>query len=229
MTDTIEPEPRRRFSSDTSRPRWVLEPEPGEVLAPREEGPAPGVEYPDLPVRSVAFVLDLLLIQSTGTVLLQPAAFLAGSVILNQSGIGDRVLQSWFGFFLPVVIVAVLQAVILAGFWRIYTASPGQLLTGLQTVRERDGSRMSWRAALVRWLVLFCPALLLTASTDIGIWWAYAVGNATQTLQSYVSGFAITLPVIWYVVLLISMIIDRRGRGLHDRLARSVVVRRIAS
>ena len=227
MTELAERPAPRRTSSDSGSTRWVLEPEPGEVLAPREEGPALGVEYPDMPTRGIAFVLDLLLIQSTGTVLLQPAAFLSGAVILRQQGITDRVIGSWIGFALPVLVVAVLQALVLAGFWRVYTASPGQLLTGLQTVRLRDGRRLSRRAGLVRWLLLFMPALMLTASTDLGIWWAFGVGKASD--QNGASGIAITLPVIWYAVLLVSALVDGRGRGLHDRLSRSVVVRRVSS
>jgi hypothetical protein len=213
--------------SDTER--WVLEPEQPEVFAPSADGPAPGVEYPDFAIRSVAFVIDLLLIQSTGTVLLQPAGFIAGNVLLSNSGPPDQVVGAWFGFLVPVVIVAIIQGLILAGFWRIYTASPGQLLLGLQTVRNADGRRLSRSAALARWLFLFFPALVLTASTDLGIWWAYALGAADQPAQTTASGVAITLPVIWFLVLLISALVERHGRGLHDRLSRSVVVRRVGS
>ncbi len=216
-------------SQDHDAERWILEPEPAEVFAPSADAPAAGVEYPDFAVRSLAFVIDLLLIQSTGTVLLQPAGFLAGKLLLSGSGPPDQLVGAWIGFFLPVVIVAFIQALILAGFWRVYTASPGQMLTGLQTVRHADGRRLSRRAALVRWVLLFLPALILTASTDIGIWWSYALGASTQDDQTTASGIAITLPVIWYAVLLVSALIERHGRGLHDRLARSVVVRRIGS
>src|SRR5205814_9364722 len=130
---------------------------------------------------------------------------------------------------LPGGIVAILQGLILAGFWRVYTASPGQLLTGLQTVRMEDGHRLTRRAALIRWLFLFLPGLLLTASTDIGIWYSYAIGSGTQSDQTTASGLALTLPVVWFAVLLVSALIERHGRGLHDRLARSVVVRRVGS
>jgi uncharacterized RDD family membrane protein YckC len=229
MTVSSERGSSRQPNAERDNPRWVLEPEPPEVFAPSADGPAPGVEYPDFAIRSLAFVIDLLLIQSTGTLLLQPAGFLASKLLLSTSGPPDQVVGSWLGFFLPVVIVAIIQALILAGFWRAYTASPGQMLTGLQTVRHADGHRVSRRAAFVRWLFLFFPALVLTASTDIGIWWSYALGKGTQADQTTASGMAITLPVIWYVVLLVSALVERHGRGLHDRLARSVVVRRIGS
>jgi hypothetical protein len=208
---------------------WELEPEQPEVVAPSAEGPARGVEYPGFAIRGLAFAIDLLLIQSTGTALLQPAGFLAGKLLLTTSGPPDQVAASWLGFFMPVVIVGILQALILVGFWRVYTASPGQMLLGLQTVRDADGRRLSRGAALVRWVVLFFPALMLTASTDIGIWWSYALGAGNQDDQTTASGISITLPVIWFLVLLISALIEREGRGLHDRAARSVVVRRIGS
>jgi hypothetical protein len=219
----------RGSSGDHDSQRWLLEPEQPEVFAPSADAPAPGVEYPDFAVRSLAFVIDLVLIQATGTVLLQPAGFLAGKLLLSTSGPPDQVVGSWLGFFLPVVIVGIIQALILAGFWRVYTASPGQMLTGLQTVRHADGRRLTRSAALVRWFFLFFPALLLTASTDIGIWWSYALGAGTTDDQTTASGLSITIPVIWFLVLLVSAVIERHGRGLHDRLARSVVVRRIGS
>ena len=218
MTVTSGAGSGRRSSGDHDTQRWVLEPEQPEVFAPSAEAPAPGVEYPDFAMRSLAFAIDLLLIQSTGTVLLQPAGFLAGKLLLSASGPPDQLVGSWLGFFVPVVIV---QALILAGFWRVYTASPGQMLTGLQTVRNADGRRLTRRAALVRWLFLFFPALLLTANTDIGIWWSYALGAGNQGDQTTASGIAITLPVIWYLVLLVSAMLERHGRGLHDRLSPS--------
>lgn len=222
--------PNERGSShraeESGTVRWVLEPEPGEAFAPTDAAPANGVEYPDIPLRSIAFVIDLIIIQATATAVLQPAAFVAGVAILSQQGIPDTLIGSWVGFGVPVLIVALLQALILAGLWRVYTASPGQLLTGLQTVRERDGRRLSRSASLVRWIFIFLPALMMAASTDLGVWWAFGIGAHSD--QNGASGFAITLPVIWYGVLLLSAVIDKRGRGLHDRLSRSVVVRRVA-
>jgi uncharacterized RDD family membrane protein YckC len=208
---------------------WVLEPEQPEVFAPSADAPAPGVEYPDFAIRSFAFVIDLLLIQATATALLQPAGFLAGKLLLSASGPPDQVVGSWLGFFLPVVIVGIVKALILAGFWRVYTASPGQMLTGLQTVRSADGRRLSRGAALVRWLLLFFPALLMAGQTDLGVWWSYALGAGNTDDQTTASGLALTLPVIWFLVLLVSALVQRQGRGLHDRLSGSVVVRRIGS
>ena len=221
--------PNERGSShraeESGTVRWVLEPEPGEAFAPTDAAPANGVEYPDIPLRSIAFVIDLIIIQATAPPC-SSRPVRRRRCLLSQQGIPDTLIGSWVGFGVPVLIVALLQALILAGLWRVYTASPGQLLTGLQTVRERDGRRLSRSASLVRWIFIFLPALMMAASTDLGVWWAFGIGAHSD--QNGASGFAITLPVIWYGVLLLSAVIDKRGRGLHDRLSRSVVVRRVA-
>ena len=40
---------------------------------------------------------------------------------------------------------------------------------------------------------------------------------------------AVLLPFIWFVILTITILLNPQGRGLHDRLARSIVVRREGS
>lgn len=203
---------------------WFLDDEEPYSLVPRADAPANGVAYADLPRRAVAFALDLVMVQVLTTMALELGAFVTGSTLLTPTGVTDRVLGAWLGFGVPTLIVAVLEAVAFVYFWRVHRASPGQIVLGLFTVRNADGDRLSKRRGLLRWLLTFLPAFFIAASSNLGVVWGFAIGQ--QSDQQGATGFALSLPLIWFLVVFISMLINPRGRGLNDRLAGSVVVRR---
>jgi len=205
-------------------PDWFLDDEEPYSLVPRADLPAAGVEYADLPRRAIAFAVDLVIIQVITTMFLELGAFVTGSTLLTSSGVTDRVLGAWLGFGVPTTIVAVVEASVFVYFWRVYRASPGQLVMGLFTVRNADGDRISKRRGVLRWLLTFLPAFIIAASSNLGVVWAFALG--AQSDQQGATGFALSLPLIWFVLVFITMLINPRGRGLNDRLAGSVVVRR---
>ena len=98
---------------------------------------------------------------------------------------------------------------------------------GLFTFDVRRGSALSKRRALLRWAVLFLPALIMSSADAIGIVTQFAI--APKLDQTTVSFLAVLLPFLWFVILTISVLVNSQGRGLHDRLAKSVVVRREGS
>ena len=210
--------------SHHSDPDWFLDAEEPWSLVPRADPPENGVAYADLPRRAVAFALDLVMVQVITTMFLEAAAFVTGSTLLTSSGVTDRVLGAWLGFGVPTLILAVIEAVAFVYFWRVYRASPGQLMLGLFTVRNADGDRISKRRGLLRWLFTFLPAYIIAASSNLGVVWGFAVGQ--QSDQQGATGFAVSLPLVWFVVVFMTMLINSRGRGIHDRFAGSVVVRR---
>lgn len=103
-------------------------------------------------------------------------------------------------------LVAVVSAIVAIPMWRIRTATPGQQLLGLRVLDEAEPQRISWSRAAIRWVVLYG--------------WAFA-GLATN-----VNGLFMFAVVGWMIGLFVTEERDSRNQGLHDRLARSVVVSR---
>ena len=103
---------------------------------------------------------------------------------------------------------------LLAGFsaaysiasWRIGGATPAQRLLGLRVLDATEPRLVSWPRSAVRWFALF-------GWTFVG-----AASNGTDGLT--------LAAALWLVVLLISQVGGDGRQGYHDRLARSLVVRR---
>lgn len=209
---------------------WDLEFEPWRgALAPRGEAPARGVNLAELPVRGISFMLDVVLIWLASSMWFPIFSFLTSHTILNAGagGVTDQALAAWLAFGLPFIALAAIQAVAYTFLWRVYRASPGQMALGLFTLHATRGAALSKRQAFVRWLLLFLPALIMTSADAISYVGFYSI--APKIEQAVFSGMALLLPFLWFVILTISILLNSRGRGLHDRLARSIVVRREGS
>jgi len=199
------------------------------ALAPRGEAPARGVNLAELPVRGIAFLIDVVLIWLTSSMWFPMFSFLTSHTILQPGagGVTDQALAAWLAFGLPFIALAAIQAVAYVFLWRVYRASPGQMTLGLFTLHASRGMALSKRQAFVRWLLLLFPALIMTSADAISYVGFYSI--APKVEQAVFSGMALLIPFLWYVVLTISILLNSQGRGLHDRLARSVVVRREGS
>jgi uncharacterized RDD family membrane protein YckC len=94
--------------------------------------------------------------------------------------------------------------------WTRFGRTPGQRLLGIRVERAADGGRLTPIASVVRWLAL------------VG-----ATGLVAGLLQPVAGAGTWLAPLIvgWSLVLLLTTIVSRNGRGLHDGLAGSVVVR----
>ena len=90
--------------------------------------------------------------------------------------------------------------------WLVWGASPGQLVLGLR-VRSDDAGALTPAQAVTRWLLLFPPVGAVAALADVPNLAALLWGSTP----------------IWYVLLLLTTIRNRRGQGLHDRLAGTIV------
>jgi uncharacterized RDD family membrane protein YckC len=219
----------RPTAAPPARANWELT-EPEGAFHPREEGPSADAVYADVPRRAVAFVLDLVFIYVTANMLLQFLAFITGLTVLASlsTQLADRILNTWLGFGLPMLVVGVVQATVFVLFYRRYSASPAQLAFGLYTVRARDGEPLSVGRSIVRWLLALLPAYLITAASYVGVIYSNAIvptSGEPTTNQANATGATVFLALLWILILLISALVDRRGRGLHDRTAGSVVVR----
>lgn len=205
----VEPEP------------WDLEFEP--VIGPRiSDGPAPGVVHAELPLRAATLVVDLLIAQ-----------FLAGVVTrVGLEFLQYQINTSWFGpspdFSRAVVVFTgalawTVSAAAYVYFVRRLRSSPGQLFLGLFTLRV-DGRRLGVSTALLRWLLIIWPVLI---SGPVGtVLSGLAADPDFQATVGWVLG---VLPWPWLTILAVTILRDPKGRGLHDRVTHSVVVRRAGS
>lgn len=114
-------------------------------------------------------------------------------------------------------------------FWRVFRATPGQMVLGLFVVQRATGNGLSTQAAALRWLLLYAPLVIQLS----GRWLStLIVSNDPYDPINPNLLIAVTaiLPMLWYAVLALSAVGDRRrGRGLHDLVAGSVVIRRAGS
>jgi uncharacterized RDD family membrane protein YckC len=104
------------------------------------------------------------------------------------------------------------------GSYTLLGASPGHRLLGMRLRDETAGGPVRLASAVVRWLLLAAPLGLAGVVTTI------ATGSADLLVN-----FALAA---WYLVLLVTTARSPAKRGLHDRLARTLMVksaRRVAS
>ena len=136
-------------------------------------------------------------------------------------------------------------AIYYAGSWVRAGATPGQRLFGMSVVSDGTGSRLSPSRALGRWAVLsglgsatsvasVTAAWVILSASD---WLAKTPTNMwlttpNMTLQALAanglaSGWCVTVLAgcLWSAVLLTSVRLRPAGRGFHDLIAGSVVVR----
>jgi RDD family len=110
---------------------------------------------------------------------------------------------------------ALLATGISAGYfvvpWALLGGSPAQLALRMRVRDCTDGEALPLGRALARWILLFPPFATVSALTA-----------GLPVVGALVWGAA----VVWYVVLLLTMARSEMNQGLHDRIARSVVLRR---
>jgi uncharacterized RDD family membrane protein YckC len=90
--------------------------------------------------------------------------------------------------------------------WLRWGATPGQLALRLRVTSE-DGGRLTVGQAVSRWLLLFPPLGSVAALADV------------PNLAALLWGAA----PVWSLVLLLSTVRDPQKRGVHDRIAGTVV------
>ncbi len=172
----------------------------------------PRPAYADTSNRTVAYALDLLVLSLIvfvaaavvsrvlgPTVSFDPSAEdLSGAVSVHRGlGVVDGLVGT------------LLSAVYFAGSWWRGGSTPGQRLLRIHLRHDGHGS-LPLRVALLRWVVLGSPFLLLSA---------IVVGSGPATALVWL------LALAWALVLLLSTARSSIGSGLHDRVAGTVVVK----
>ncbi|MEO8437464.1 MAG: RDD family protein [Chloroflexota bacterium] len=135
-----------------------------------EVGPAPGVAFAPHGERLIAYILDSVIVSVTVIVLVVVGslALYSGSTVVDgqvtsvNSGAGAA-------FGLAALIATILGLLYYPFFWARGGQTPGMRPFGLRVVRDADGSRIGWGAALLRVLGMWVAALVFY----IGFIWVF--------------------------------------------------------
>ncbi len=226
-TDT----PDDDVAASTDDGAWDLERLPGpRALAPWRSPPAPGVVYAEIPVRALAFFIDLMVVQVAVHLVGPPVRGFVATVLGDQFplGTGPDIGVLLLAVVPEVIVIWALSLAIAVYSWTVFRATPGQMVLGLFTLTAPHGGTLSVRSALVRWAFLFAPMVFLSTLGTVlfGVSEVAAAWGLDPRLAQLVVA---SVAPVWYAVLAVSAANERRGRGLHDRAAGTVVVRRAGS
>jgi uncharacterized RDD family membrane protein YckC len=181
---------------------------------PAVPGPA-GLWHAELADRVLAFILDVIALAVVGLSFAVVVGGAFGGLVGGGGNVGGSIdappAELNVGAFVVVGIVA--TAISLAYFaysWVVLRSTPGMRLLGLRIGDQRDGRPISWGQALVRWLILGIAATLVT----FAVYFPSLLGLGLAAI-----GLA------WLLVLLATTSRSRDKQGLHDRYARTILVR----
>lgn len=172
-------------------------------------GPA-GFYYADVPNRAIAYIIDAIIVGIVGIVIsviiyaiVGPATVLS----ISSSGIGSSVN------IVPLLIVTLVGLAINAGYfiytWVYMRGTIGMKALGMQIGNETDGATITMNQAITRWILLGAPftlAQLLNPWPGLG-------------LLISLAGF------VWFIVLLVTTAQSPTKQGIHDRYAKTMVVK----
>jgi uncharacterized RDD family membrane protein YckC len=165
----------------------------------------PGLVFADTPSRIAAYVLDSFLLSALVSI---PPVVL-GFYDYSYTGGAYPELMSRASFIGLTIFSFAMSAAYFLWFWTGgRRATPGQRVFGIQLGNAFDGRPLTMTQAIERWLAMG--------------WWATLL-ILLPILALAIASYAIF--VVWWVVLVISMIVSPTKQGIHDRFARSALVR----
>ena len=171
-----------------------------------EPGPA-GLLYADVPNRIMALAIDVVVLSVIGSVL----AWALGGLVTEAGAIDSAGGElDVTAFLLVLVLQLAISFVYFASLWTLAGATAGMRLLSLRVGDETDGRRIGWRAAVIRWLILGLPSLL----SSLAVYVPNTIGLILGALG-----------VVWMLLLLYTMAQSPAKQGLHDRFARTIVIK----
>jgi len=177
-------------------------------LTSTAQEPAPvGLLYADVPNRIMALIVDVIALSVIGFAL----AWLFGGLVTPAGAIDSSGGElDIVAFLIVLVLQLALSFAYFGGLWTLVGATLGMRLLGLRIGDETDGQLISWRRSVIRWLILGVPALL----SSLAVYVPNAIGLILGALG-----------VAWMLLLLYAMAQSATKQGLHDRYARTIVVK----
>ncbi|HEV8696218.1 MAG TPA: RDD family protein [Candidatus Limnocylindrales bacterium] len=160
--------------------------------------------------RLVAYLVDGLVVAGLIFVAGSIATVILGPTVRFDVDGPDGLVLDRSRAVVNAILGTAISALYFVASWTRAGRTPGQALCNLRVAAVGDGSRLSVRDAVVRWVALGAPVALVSLVVR-------GSPAATAALTLAAAG--------WSAVLLVTTIFERRHRGLHDRLARSIVIR----
>lgn len=171
----------------------------------------------------VAALIDLGLVSAAAAVIAQ----LAAGLLKPRFSYGEMSYLALAALFL-VALASVVPTALIAYQWQRGRSTLGHRLLGLAVLRRTTGGPLPPLAAFSRWVLLYAPVALWTYPLVVST--VYDPAPFMMLIELPHAPFVgIVLPLAWYAVLGLTTLRDRRrGRGLHDVICGSIVVRRSA-
>jgi uncharacterized RDD family membrane protein YckC len=155
----------------------------------------------------MALIIDIIVLSVTGFLL----AWLFGGLVSEPGALDSPGGQlDVMAFFIVLLLQLIISLAYFGGFWVLLSTTPGMRLLGLRLGDASDGLPLARRQALLRWLLLGVPSLLVSLALYV-----------PSSVAVVVAGFGLA----WLLLLLYTMAQSPTKQGLHDRWARSIVVR----
>jgi uncharacterized RDD family membrane protein YckC len=166
-----------------------------------------GLLYADVPNRIMALIIDIIALSVIGFGL----AWLFGGLVSEPGALDSSGGQlDIVAFLIVLVLQLALSFAYFGGLWTLVGATAGMRLLALRIGDESDGRAITWRQALIRWLILGIPALL----SSLAVYVPNTIGLILGALG-----------VVWLLLLLYTMAQSPTRQGLHDRYAHTILVR----
>jgi uncharacterized RDD family membrane protein YckC len=130
---------------------------------PDAAGPAPGIEFAAHGARLVAYILDGLILTVAFLV-----AFFIGTITLfagssiDWTNVEDSTMDpaAVGGFVVLIIVFVVVSIAYFPFFWARGGQTPGMRPFGLRVVRDRDGGRIGWGAAILRLIGMYVASVV---------------------------------------------------------------------
>ena len=184
-----------------------------DTSAPASRGPSDrSIAYGDAASRLVAYLIDGVLVGVVIFVVALVMMRVLGSTLPAAAADGTRGSIDPGRALVNAVVATAISGAYFVGCWLLFGRTIGQRLLGMVVLREADGDRLRPTQALIRWVLL-------------GAWWGIL---AALLVSIPGAGWLLAGAIaLWDLVLLWTTARDDRKRGLHDRLAGSVVHRNV--
>lgn len=166
----------------------------------------------DAPARIAGFVIDTAVVSLASLLLLTVLGIVHGPLVeIEGSGeLPDRVDVDPARFALDSIAVTLFAGIYFAGSWVRSGATPGQRSVRLRVLDATGRANVTVMQGVIRFLSLGAPLWLVGGLIS---------GNARLAVWC--------LTVVWYGVLTVTVIRGSAVSGVHDRLARTIVVREV--
>lgn len=206
------------------------------AATPKREGPAvaarssvPPASTAARPVpatlraRTGGYVVDMVILSA----IIMVVGVLAGFLLLLSTDFAqDRDAQDS-----DIVIAALTLLIGTAGGWSVLNLAllatrqqtGGHYVAGLRLARE-DGGRLAGRDAVVWWFCLNPLLFSWPVAGSVGVALLILTGITAADALLFATLLVMTLCVVMPIVALVAALFDDRNRGLHDRVAGTVVI-----